>query len=93
MESIFTELALYGSKTECARTDIVFSPISEVCNGTVSLWKKFSFLIVWGILPLTFFCRSYMALHISLIHILQCYISKIKPEVNYLFSVLKKQFF
>ena len=37
MESIYTELALYGSKNECARTDNVFSPISEVCDGTVSL--------------------------------------------------------
>ena len=37
MESIYTELALYGSKHECARTDNVFFPISEVCDGTVSL--------------------------------------------------------
>ena len=37
MESIFTKLALYGSKNEYARTDNVFSPISEVCDGTVSL--------------------------------------------------------
>ena len=37
MESIYAELALYGSKKECARTDNVFFPISEVCNGTVSL--------------------------------------------------------
>ena len=28
MESIFTELALYGSINECARTDTVFLPIS-----------------------------------------------------------------
>ena len=39
MKSIYTELALYGSKHECARTDTVFLPISEVCNGTVSLGK------------------------------------------------------
>ena len=39
MESIFTKLALYGSKKQCARTDNVFSPISEVCNGTVSFMK------------------------------------------------------
>ena len=32
MESIYTELALYGSKNECART--------EVCDGTVSLMTK-----------------------------------------------------
>ena len=37
MESIYTELALYGSKNECARTDTVLLPISEVCDGTVSL--------------------------------------------------------
>ena len=39
MESIYTELALYGTKDECVRTDNVFSPISEVCDGTVSLWE------------------------------------------------------
>ena len=37
MQSIYTELALYGSTNECARTDTVFLPISEVCDGTVSL--------------------------------------------------------
>ena len=37
MESIYTKLALYGTKNECARTDNVFYPISEVCIGTVSL--------------------------------------------------------
>ena len=36
-KSIFTELALYGSINECARTDTVFLPISEVCDGKVSL--------------------------------------------------------
>ena len=40
MESIYTELALYGSKNECAKTDNVFFPISEVCDGTVSLIKR-----------------------------------------------------
>ena len=39
MKSIFTELALSGSKNKCARNDNVFSPISEVCNGTVSLYE------------------------------------------------------
>ena len=39
MESIYTELALYGSNNECTKTDNVFSPISEVCDGTVSLTK------------------------------------------------------
>ena len=35
MESMHTELALYGNKNECARTDNVLFPISEVCDGTV----------------------------------------------------------
>ena len=39
MESIYTELALYGSKNECAGTDTAFLPLSEVCNGMVSLGK------------------------------------------------------
>ena len=33
MESICTELPLYSSKNECVRTDTVFLPLSEVCNG------------------------------------------------------------
>ena len=37
MESIFTELALYCIKNECARTNTVFLPTTEVCDGTVSL--------------------------------------------------------
>ena len=37
MESIYTKLAVYGSTNECARTDNVFLPISEVCDGMVSL--------------------------------------------------------
>ena len=37
MESKYTDLALYGSKNLCATTDNVFFPISEVCDGTVSL--------------------------------------------------------
>ena len=39
MEIIYIELALDGSKKECVRTDTVFLPISEVCDGdgTVSL--------------------------------------------------------
>ena len=39
MESTYTDLALYGVKTLCARTDNGFS-ISEVCVGTVSLSLK-----------------------------------------------------
>ena len=31
---------IYGSKNGCARTDTVFYPISEVCNGNVSLSNK-----------------------------------------------------
>ena len=37
MESIYTDLALYGSKNYCAGTDTVFLTISEVCDGTASL--------------------------------------------------------
>ena len=37
MESIYSELALSGSKNLCARTNTVFFPISEVSDGTVSL--------------------------------------------------------
>ena len=37
MESTYTDLAFYGGKTLCAGTDNGFSPISEVCDGTVSL--------------------------------------------------------
>ena len=37
MESIYTELALYGSKNECARTDNVYFTMAEVWDGTVSL--------------------------------------------------------
>ena len=41
MENIYTKLALYGNKIECARTDTVFfKPISEVCDGTVSLMPR-----------------------------------------------------
>ena len=37
MESTNTELALYGSQKECAKTDNIFFPISEFCDGMVSL--------------------------------------------------------
>ena len=40
MASMYTELVLYGSKNECARTDTVFLPISEVCNSKVSLGNE-----------------------------------------------------
>ena len=37
MEGTYSNLALYGGNNWCARTDNGFSPISEVCDGTVSL--------------------------------------------------------
>ena len=40
MESIYPELALCGSKNECARTDTVFFTISEFSEGTVSLAEQ-----------------------------------------------------
>ena len=41
MESIYTELALYGSNNECARADNIYFPISEVCNGMISLMLQY----------------------------------------------------
>ena len=38
MENIYSVLALCGSTNLCARTDTVFFPISEVSQGTVSLF-------------------------------------------------------
>ena len=38
MESMYTELALYGINNECAQTVTVFLLISEVFDGTVSLY-------------------------------------------------------
>ena len=49
MESIYIKLALYSSTIECARTDNVFFPISEVCDDMVSLAD---------LLPLLGFCHS-----------------------------------
>ena len=46
MERIYNKLALYWSKNECAKTDNVFSPISEVCDGTVSLSKSYTSSII-----------------------------------------------
>ena len=60
MESIYTELALYGTKNECARTDNVFSQISEICDGTVSL-SIFVFLHFYSL----YFC----IFGISIMHI------------------------
>ena len=52
MESAYTVLALYGSKNVCFRTDTVFLPISEVCDGTVSLtaiWLNRGILVIGGV--------------------------------------------
>ena len=49
MESIYTELALYSSKNECARTNTVFWPIAEVCDGKVSLTFRFLRHILAGV--------------------------------------------
>ena len=37
MEGVYANLALCGGGDECAGTGTVFLPITEVCNGTVSL--------------------------------------------------------
>ena len=37
MQSIYPEFALYGGKNECAKSDTVFFPISQVCPMGVSL--------------------------------------------------------
>ena len=38
MESLNPEFALFGSKNECARTDTVFFPLSEVITWVVTLY-------------------------------------------------------
>ena len=45
MESIYTDLALYGNKNEFARTNTVFLTISEVCEVTVS-FTNFDILVL-----------------------------------------------
>ena len=37
MKSIYSDLALYGSTNECARTVTVFFSISQVCTRVVTL--------------------------------------------------------
>ena len=37
MESIYPKFALHGSKKECVGTDTIFSPISQVCTGGVTI--------------------------------------------------------
>ena len=53
MESIYAELALHGSKHLCARPDKGFSPISEVCDGTVFLIELISYKGVCKTIPAT----------------------------------------
>ena len=53
MDSIYMGLALYDSKNECARSNTVSLPISEVCDGTVSLAKLLSEKLGMG----TQFCQ------------------------------------
>ena len=47
MKNIYTDLALYGRKNECVRNDAVFLPISQVCDGTVSLRMYVLVLSCW----------------------------------------------
>ena len=56
MKNIYPELALYGGKIECARTDKAFFPISEVCDGTVSFLQ-------YGIL---YFCFTITCISVNL---------------------------
>ena len=46
---IYPELALCGAKIECARTDNAFFPISEVCNGTVSIMQLIVFVPLFNV--------------------------------------------
>ena len=43
-KSLNPKFALYGSKNKCARTDIIFFPLSEICTRVVTLlvqkWSK-----------------------------------------------------
>ena len=59
MESIDPELALYDSRYYCAKTDTVFFPIYEVCEGTVSLkiWFQQWSVLVGNVLSFFFFFR------------------------------------
>ena len=70
MESLCSELALYGSKNECAKTDNIFSLISEVRDGTVSLivFKcSLHTLVVRTDPPKTSFCYFLQWIYISCI--------------------------
>ena len=59
MKSIYTNLALYGSNNECARTDNILSPISEVCNGKVSLVPQKVKTMTGICLVMKLLCRLY----------------------------------
>ena len=59
---MYNELALYGGKNECARTDNVFFPISEVCDGTVSLIFLFLVQSCQKRIALVFFYRQIEAI-------------------------------
>ena len=50
MESIYSELALYGRKNEGAKTDKVFSQKTEVCDGMVSLIVSEKSFVITNIL-------------------------------------------
>ena len=72
MESIYTDLALYGSKNQCAKMDNVFFPISEVCGGTVSLCmsllcKFVLFQLFFFLFFLPLFCNLYLSVSVIFI--------------------------
>ena len=70
MEIINTKLALYCNKKECARTDTAFLPISEVCEGTVSLvhcYLPTSLSPCWLFTFLLYLLLSLLYSHYSLI--------------------------
>ena len=55
IKSIYPELALSGSKNECASTDIVFLPIYQVCTSGVTLpnsKKGVSEDVLWWVITL-----------------------------------------
>jgi len=56
MEIIYTELSLYGSKNECARTDTVFNPISLVCDYLLSINNEY--LVKMTYIPLKDLCQN-----------------------------------
>ena len=71
MESIYTELALYSSNKQYARTDTVFLPISEVCNGTVSVTMA-RYKYIYPILHIYIYIHIYI--HIYIFHSLPSFL-------------------